>query len=597
MRKLLLFLLLATFCAAQSDANQVFYTVSLERRAEHMVHVSARVPAGTSRTLALPVWNALYQVRDFSQFVEKVSAHDDASRPLAVTAVDKTTWRVNAPGAYVFEYDIYANDPGPFGAQLNDHHAFLNLAQVLVYPTEQRDQPMIVGFTGYPAEWKIATALQAIGTFAGTKPVVTFQASSYDNLVDSPVEVGTFASEQFADGRAQFRVVVDADSGDYDLKAIADQARRLALTEVEWMQDRPFDRYVFIYHFPRGPAGSGMEHAFSTAIDSSAQRVKQDPRSVASVTAHEFFHLWNVKRIRPQSLEPIDYSKEQYSRALWWSEGVTSTVGDWMLVRAGFWNEKQYVTALARQIQFLESRPARLTQSVEESSLDTWYDKYPFYGQPERSISYYNKGEILGVLLDLSIREATHNRKSLRDVFHALNANYARRGRFFPDSAGIRETAEAVCSCALGKFFADYVAGVVPLPYDDFFKTVGLRVQKTSTTVADAGFRTRRAFGQPVGTTLPVSQVEAGSAAEQAGLKLGDVVQEVNGKPIAGSAESQLSAMKPGEEVRLRVSGRGGQRELSFKLGSHTVDMYELVDAEDVTPEQRATRAAWIRGD
>src|SRR5438445_12370854 len=152
------------------------------------------------------------------------------------------------------------------------------------------------------------------------------------------------------------------------------------------MNDRPFDHYMFIYHFPKAGGGGGMEHAYSTMIDSSADRVRGNPLSLADVTAHEFFHLWNVKRIRPQSLEPVDYTKENYTNALWFSEGVTNTVEDYILLRAGLLDENQFLHRLAGQIEELEDRPAHLSQSAEESSLDAWLEKYQPYWSPERSI-------------------------------------------------------------------------------------------------------------------------------------------------------------------------------------------------------------------
>ncbi len=593
-RKIVVVLLLSIAALAQSDANQIFYTVSLARRADHIVHVSVRVPktAGSSHDLVLPVWNALYQVRDFSQYVIKFEAHDDAGKALPVAVVDKTTWRVNAGGPFVFEYDILADNAGPFGAQLNEEHAFFNLAEILAYDAAQRNQPMLLVLADVPPDWKIATALPAGGVFHTNRDMPTFTATNYDQLVDSPVEIGEFAMQAFDEGGAHYQVVIHADPSDYDLGAIAAQTHKLAVTEVEWMNDRPFDHYVFIYHFRRGPAGGGMEHAYSTAIDATAQRVKQDPRSIAGVTAHEFFHLWNVKRIRPQSLEPIDYTKEQYSRALWWSEGVTSTVGDLMLVRAGYWDEKRYVDAIGRIIGSVDNRPAHLTQSAEESSLETWYDKYPFYGQPERSISYYNKGELLGILLDLAVRDATANRKSLRDVFHWLNDNYAKKGKFFPDSAGIEQASETVCSCALKQFFTEYVAGTAPLDYDKYFRFVGLHINKTTTTVPDPGFRIGRTFGQPSGQPNPVSEVDANSPAAQAGLKVGNVIQQVNGKPFSGPL--QQYGLQVGDEVRLTLAG---SREIVFKLAGKPQDNYALVDLDNVTPEQRTRRSAWARGD
>jgi predicted metalloprotease with PDZ domain len=588
--------LLSGIAFAQGDGDTISYAVSLAHRAEHLVHVSVRVPkaAQASHELVLPVWNALYQVRDFSQYVMRFSAHDDAGKPLPARVIDKTTWRVESTAPFVFEYDIVADDAGPFGAQLNDEHAFFNLAEILVYERDWRNEPMLLNLSDVPQDWKIATALSEKTLSRGSREVQTFAAKNYDHLVDSPIEIGTFALQTFDEGGAHYQVLVHADPSDYDLNAITAQAHKLAATEGEWMNDRPFDHYLFIYHFRRGPAGGGMEHAYSTAIDSSAQRVKQDPQAVAGVTAHEFFHLWNVKRIRPQSLEPIDYTKEQYSRALWWSEGVTSTVGDLMLVRAGYWDEQRYIDAIGRVIASVDNRPAHLAQSAEESSLETWYDKYPFYGQPNRSISYYSKGELLGILLDLTVRDATGNKKSLRDIFHWLNDNYAKKGRFFPDSAGIEQASEAVCGCALKQFFTDYVSGTAALDYDKYLRFVGLRVNKTTTTVPDPGFRIGRTFGQPSGLPTPVTEVDPHSPPAQAGLKVGDVIQQVNGSPLSGPLQSQFNSLHVGDEVRLTLAGGRG---ITFKLAGKPQDNYALVDLDNVSAEQRSHRAAWVRGD
>ena len=191
-----------------------------------------------------------------------------------------------------------------------------------------------------------------------------------------------------------------------------------------------------------------------------------------------------MKRIRPQSLEPIDYQHENDTRALWFSEGVTSTVANMLLVRAGLIDEKSYLRALSDEITELQRRPAHRWQSAEESSLDAWFEGIAYYRSPERSISYYNKGEILGVLLDLRIRQMTHGEKSLRDLLQWMNEHYAKQHRFFPDSQGVEQAAEAVTGQSFAEFFRDYVSGVKEIPYDDFFQFVGLHVVTQTVQVA-----------------------------------------------------------------------------------------------------------------
>src|SRR2546430_8495655 len=168
-----------------------------------------------------------------------------------------------------------------------------------------------------------------------------------------------------------------------------------------------------------------MEHAYSTAIEVNAQVLTDNPLAFADVTAHEFFHLWNVKRIRPQSLEPVDYTKENYTPALWFSEGVDTTAAECIELRAGLLDERHFLDQLGQEITELENRPAHLTQSAEQSSLDAWLEKYPRYGLPVRSISYYNKGKLLGVLLDLAVRDASYDQASLRELFRSMDEQYA----------------------------------------------------------------------------------------------------------------------------------------------------------------------------
>ena len=582
--QLALILLLVASCAAAS--GQTRYTVSLADRERHLLRVVLKPAPQPDLQVQLPVWYALYEVRDFSQYVRWVQARDASGNAVEVRKLDKTTW--SAPNAAEIEYEIAAELPPPFGAQANAEHVFLNPAEVLIYAVGQREQPIEVQFQGVPANWRIATALAQVAN-----TTAAYSAKNYDQLADSPLEIGTFQETSFDQDGMHYSVVVDADPGDYDLKAIAEMDRKIAAAETAWMDDRPFDHYVFIYHFPRGRAGGGMEHAYSTAISHSGLRLKDEMQMLASTTAHELFHAWNVKRIRPQSLEPIDYTRENYTPALWFSEGVTSTVADFIMVRAGMMDEDGFLRRLARQIQAVEDSPAHLTQSPEESSLDTWLEKYPYYNRPDRSVSYYASGEIRGMLLDLAIREATNGRQSLRDVFHWMNGQYARQGRFFPDSAGVRQAAEAVSHADLKSFFEDYVAGVKEPPYDRYFATVGLKLQQKTVNVPDAGFTVAQNFGQaPVVVTL-----DPNSDAARAGVASGDIVQQLNGQPVEGSFERLMARMQIGDSVRLRVSRRGGSREVTFKLGGREEEQYALVDADNVTRGQRRRRSAWIRGE
>jgi len=590
-RKHLRLVLLAAFLSSAARAQppaSVAYTVDFSSPAQHLVQVRIILPAGNSqRELQLPVWNALYQIRDFAQYVNWIRAKGRSGRSLAVREIDKSRWQIQgAAGGAIVDYQIYADSPGPFGAQLNPHHAFFNLAEMLMYPVDARSAPLSLRFSHIPEGWRIATPLKSDRD--------AFLAENYDRLVDSPVEIGNFEESDFDEAGGHFRVIIDADPADYDMAAIVGALHKIVTAATTWMNDRPFDTYTFFYHFPHGPAGGGMEHAYSTAIELSADAVKPSLDTLTGVTAHEFFHLWNVKRIRPQTLEPVDYTRENYTRALWFSEGVTSTAEGIILLRAGLIDEKQYLYRLGEEITELERRPAHLTQSAEESSLDAWLEGNAYYRRPERSISYYNKGELLGVMLDLAVRDASHGQASLREVLQWMNANYARKGRFFNDSDGVRGAAEAVTHADLSAFFAKYVAGTEEIPWDDFLRSAGLHVEVAANTMPDAGFIASRSFDGP----MSVAAVTPGSPAEHAGMQVGDVIVELQGKPAGQESRQELAQLSAGDMLTVKVrSRRGVERELQWQMGSRQEISYGVKDLDTVTPGQRARRTAWLKGE
>lgn len=582
--QLALSIVVVTVCCSAADIS---YTISLESRPQHLVQVQIILPPGApERELQMPVWNALYQVRNFSQFVNWVGAKDRAGKALPLKQLNDSSWQLaGVQDGAIVEYQIYVDSFGPFGAQLNTHHAFFNLAQILMYSADARNEPLTVHLSHVPAGWQIATPLQDKNG--------AYSAENYDRLVDSPFEIGAFREAQFDEAGAHYRVIIDADPGDYDSEKLVSNLHRIVSAATSWMNDRPFDTYTFFYHFPRGPAGGGMEHAYSTAIEINADTVRRSLFPLNSVTSHEFFHLWNVKRIRPKTLQPVDYTKENITRALWFSEGVTSTAEEIIQFRAGLTDEKQFLAHLGEQISELENRPAHLTQSAEESSLGAWLEGFDYYRRPERSISYYNKGELLGFMLDLAIRDSSHGGASLRELFQWMNDNYARKGRFFDDSDGVREAAEAVSHTDLRWFFTKYVAGTEETPWNDFLRYVGLRVEQVSISVPEPGFVASRNFDGP----MAVISVTPGGEADRAGLLAGDVVTEILGMPVTEESNQQLAALAPGDTIELKVRSRGSEHELRWKIAGRQEISYQVKDLDRVTPEQRAHRVAWLKGE
>lgn len=571
------------------------YFVSLADPASHLAHVSIRLGQGDGvRTLDMPVWNALYQVRNFAANIENVRAQDVSGAPAAVVNTKTSEWEITArAGCVVVSYDIHLNSPGPFGSTLNEEHGFFNWAMVLMYAPALREQPVSIRLLDVPATWELRDLHVLRAASSGKVDQTVGVAHNFDELADSPAEVGSIQQSSFQQDGATYHVVVHGNPADYDMAKLDQALEKITHAAVDWMQDRPYDTYTFLYHFPHGPGGGGMEHAYGTAIDLNAERLRSDLTPLAGVTAHEFFHLWNVKRIRPQSLEPIDYQHEMNTRTLWFSEGVTSTVGDMLLARAGLIDDSDYLARISGEITELQRRPAHAWQSAEESSLDAWFEGMAFYRSPERSISYYNKGEILGILLDLRIRQLTNGTKSLRDLFQWMNEHYAKQHRYFPDSSGVEQAAEAVSGQSFTDFFHDYVAGVKDLPYDDFFQFAGLHLVLSTTRLAKAGFTTTANLGgQP-----EVAQVDPNSDAQRQGIAAGDRVTSVNGTPAEAYLDEELSRMPPGTMVHLQVENRRGKREMDLRLGERTQQVYELQDLATVTPLQRAHRTAWIHGD
>jgi predicted metalloprotease with PDZ domain len=571
------------------------YFVSLADSASHIAHISIRFSqVNGAVTLDMPVWNALYQVRDFAANVENVRAFDASGRAIAVTSVKTSEWQMTPSTACLTaEYDIHLASAGPFGSQLNVEHAFFNWAMVLMYSPSTRAQGMSVQLLDVPPTWTMRDVHLLGYAPAGKVEQAVGVAHNYDELVDSPVEAGIFQQYDYQQDGATYHIVVHAGQKDYDSAKLQDILQRITHAETDWMADRPFDDYTFLYHFPRGYGAGGMEHAYGTAIDLNADRLGNTMLPVASVSAHEFFHLWNVKRIRPQTLEPIDYQHIMNTRALWFSEGLTSTVGDLMLARAGLFNDRQYIDRVASEINELQTRPAHVWQSAEDSSLNAWFEGDAYYRSPQRSVSYYNKGEVVGVLLDLRIRQLSQGHKSLRDLFRWMNDNYAKKGSFFPDSDGVQQAAETVTGQSFAEFFHDFVAGVQEIPYSEFFSFVGLQLAEATTRVVTPGFDTTSFLGsQP-----EVVAVDAGSDAARAGITVGDRIVEMNGATAPASFDEQVARMREGSTIKIRVGNRHGQRNIKLRLTGRSEQVFILQDVPNITSEQRVHRAAWIHGD
>jgi predicted metalloprotease with PDZ domain len=556
------------------------YVLDLREPASHLVRVTMTVPEAPAGTeIQFPAWNALYQIRDFVRNVQELEAQcNGQTQKLAL--LDLYTWQSGQACAILeIRYAVYANQESVFASVLNQEHSFLNLALLLFYLPRERDRAVRIRFL-LPRNWGLATLLEE-GPTPGE-----FSAANYDLLADCPVEAGEFQDYHYQQGGATYRVVVHGNPSEYSAERLLASLEKITAAETALMRDVPFSRYTFILHFPQQGESGGMEHQNGTAVSLSAAEVHNNWERLEATLAHEFFHLWNVKRIRPQSLEPVDYIHGNDTRDLWFAEGVTSAYGELSLLRAGLISRQTFYARLAREIQRLQERAARHNQSVQDAGREAWLEKYPDYLRLERSISYYNKGALLGFMLDLAIRHTSSNSQSLDDVMRCLNEDYARRGRFFTQS----DLRGIISSLAPGfkdidRFFTDYVTGTRELDYDAYLGFAGLRLIQATTGKPALGFVAVQSFDGPV----RVESVEPGSAAEKAGLQPGDIL-------IGTAPQEQLERAKPSEKIRLTVrrAKRGFPVEFSPAVRSQTT--YRVEETSNATAEQRRVRQGWLEG-
>lgn len=583
-------ILAAIFYFASPANATIDYTVSLSHPERHIFGVTMRIPNVRDRlTLQMPAWNALYQIRDFSSHILQVSAKDQAGNALPMAKLDKQTWSVAASGTVTVTYGIFWDEAGPFASQLNSEHAFLNSAMLLLYVSDRRSEDTKIEFEDVPEGWRVAVELDAAGVSTGNHSLA-YVAPSYDALVDAPAEIGHFEEIRTEAGGKPIRIVVHGDAG--DRSKLVESLKKIVDYDVSMMGGAPFREYMFLFHVGNNFGGGGMEHMNCTAISADS------PAQLPSYSAHEFFHAWNVKRIRPQALEPVDYTKEMYTRSLWFAEGLTNTYGVYALERTGQWSPQQFYANLADQIRELQSRPAHRWQSVEQSSLDSWFEKYPLYNRPEESISYYNKGQILGVLLDIIIRERSDNRAGMDDVFRALNEQYAKAGRFYNESDGLRAAMEEVIRKKdpaaipdLSDFFTRYVAGTDEIPYADFLAFAGLTLREGQRR-AGFGFTISR----DTGANPTIAAVDRDSGASDAGLKDGDVLMQLNGEPFPRVPDRWLRDHQPEERVTIKIQRGGETMDFSFPLGRLTDSTYQITEIASPTERQRRIRNGILRG-
>ncbi len=583
-------------------SSDISFTVSMPKPWTHLLEVEMRmqVPANLNvpneTNLIMPVWTpGSYMIREFERNVQDFAADVDG-RTLEWTKTNKNTWSVKTNGARRWRatYRVYCNEPSVRTNVVNDEHAFWNNAALLMYPEGGISKPSTLRIA--PAnDWKIATGLPAVEGQPNT-----FRAENFDLLYDSPVEVSNFKQIDFEVRGVPHRIIIDGE-GNYDPARMKRDVQKIVETEVGMFGAIPYHDYTFFLHLRNG-FGGGIEHLNSTSLGFARNGFgnEQGWRRFYGLVAHEFFHLWNVKRIRPDALGPFDYTKENYTRSLWVAEGVTSYYGDLMAHRAGLNAERDYLAGLARDIQDYQNTPGRLQMSAEEASFNAWIKEYrPDENSVNSQISYYDKGELLGLLLDLQIRRESKNAKSLDDVMRYLYHEFYEKNRNYAP-ADFQKACELMAGSSLEDFFRRYVRGRDEIPYDEFLSAANLRLDRPDQARSTRDGRKLVGFLgadlEDSGDFINVRDVRAGTPAYEQGLYAKDKIVALNDVHMKREAFEAAIAAKLDETVRITVLRNDDLRTLEIKLGATTDAPYRIVQLPAPSELQKRIYESWLNG-
>lgn len=458
------------------DLPAIRYTVRFPEPGQHVFEVSLEISglAAGQHRLSLPVWTpGSYEVVDFARNLFDLSASTPGG-PLMLDHETKNRWgfRLEAAARVHVHYRIWAYELSVHGAHLDATHAYWNGAQMFLLVDDYRNRPHDV-FIECPPGWRVSTGLDALPEAPGW-----YRAGDYDTLIDCPVEVGTQAVYSFSVDDIPHQVAVWG-HGNEDPAVLIPDIERIVRTHRDLFGELPYRHYTFLLQLTDRGTG-GLEHLNSTTcgIQRFMFRPRKSYRRVLALLSHEFFHLWNVKRIHPEALGPFDYDREVYTRLLWAMEGFTDYYAYLALVRGGLYTPKEYLQGLGDRIKRYEALPGRFVQSLAESSFDTWIKLYkPGPDSPNRTISYYLKGDLVGTCLDLELRRRTDGRGSLDEVLRRLYRRYGRHGVGFPEQAYL-ETLEEVGEGSFAEFYAHYIEGTDALPIDTYLGYAGLAVER-----------------------------------------------------------------------------------------------------------------------
>lgn len=569
--------------AAQKSSLQIDYTVSLAAPEKEIFHVTTVIKniKQPRLDLSLPTWTpGWYTVENYARNFLRFKITDASGKALPHTMSRKQTWNIDTKniGEIRIEFDYRADTLALNQAKIAKDFAFFTGTELFLQPEGHRQNPSSVHFD-IPQSWKIISALKE------TSDPKTFTATDYDTLVDAPTEMGSFDVTRFeVEGKPHYFVATPAGAFSTDKsKKFTDMLAKAASAESQIFGGLPYEKYVYFYFFlpPESNASGALEHLNSHVSFAPPGNVAQ-PERMINTAAHEFFHLWNVKRIRPAEMYPYDYSREDETPLLWVSEGFTNYYANVATYRAGIITQKDFLDAAARAISGVENNAARGYISPAEASVSTWlgYDSPTAFG-----ISYYTQGQNLGALLDLSILRDTDGKASLDDVMRSLYKDFYQRDQGFTTEDMIAEI-NRLTKKDYRDFYRRYVFGTEIPNYDEIFGYAGYRIEKKTRQVPVLGLGVRNRNGG-----FFVTDVEANAPAAKAGLQVGDVITKINGAEPQRAAFSEFA----GKTMKLTIKRENEEKEISMNVGSRDETNYVVGELTQATAQQLKIRQVWLK--
>lgn len=583
------------------------YRLTFPERAHHYVEVEGNfpLPAGgrESLELAMAVWTpGSYLLREFAKHVEGLVAADSSGAPRVAVKVAKNRWRIEAAGAsaIVVRYRLYGRGSGVQDNAIGQDFALLNGAATFLAPVAP-DAP--ISGRGRPYEIRLERPEEWTRTVAARPALAgdpdSYGAADFDELVDSPVYLGNATVRTFVvAGREHLLVDEGAEGGIWNGPRGAAELERIVRAEVEFWGEVPYERFVFFNLVTEH--GGGLEHRDSTVLSTSRwkARSREGWLDWISLAAHEYFHVWNVKRLRPAALGPFDYEREAYTTSLWAVEGITSYYDDRFVRRAGLASDEEYLKQLSKQIELVQTSPGRLVQSLADSSFDAWIKLYRRDENARNStLSYYPKGAVVAFLLDVELRRATAGARSLDDLMRAAWGRFAGERGF--EEAELRALAAELAGVDLSSFFRRLVDETSEIDWAPALDWLGLRFHPPA--AADApreggrkgwfGARFEERAGQ-----LRIVEVVRGTPAWSAGLDVDDELVAIGGFRVQpANWPARLEAFPPGTTAPLVIARRERLGELEITFGEEPDPArWQLEIDPAATPEQVERRRAWL---